>query len=128
MSTSCSPSGAASGHMEHGHPDASGTRSLGRRSALIESIDDHRRARRGAGSPLATVEEAIEEFRAGRSVIIVDDEDRENEGDLCIPGQFVTPESIAFMLQHTSGVICVPMTGERLDALGVPMMVGQHLK
>ncbi|HLA18820.1 MAG TPA: 3,4-dihydroxy-2-butanone-4-phosphate synthase, partial [Dehalococcoidia bacterium] len=59
-----------------------------RRSALIESIEDHRRARRGAGSPLATVEEAIEEFRRGRSVIIVDDEDRENEGDLCIPGQF----------------------------------------
>jgi 3,4-dihydroxy 2-butanone 4-phosphate synthase/GTP cyclohydrolase II len=94
---------------------------------LIESIEDHRRARRRAVSPLATVEEAIEEFRQGRSVVIVDDEDRENEGDLCIPGQFVTQEAIAFMLQHTSGVICAPMTGERLDALGIPMMVGQHL-
>ena len=59
---------------------------------MIESIEDHRRARSRAVSPLATVEEAIEEFRQGRSVVIVDDEDRENEDDLCIPGQFVTQE------------------------------------
>src|SRR3990172_8859495 len=113
--------------MEHGYPDGSGTRSLRRRSALIESIEDHRRARRRAVSPLATVEEAIEEFRQGRSVVIVDDEDRENEDDLCIPGQFVTQEAIAFMLRHPSAVVCAPMPGERLDALGIQMMVGQHL-
>jgi 3,4-dihydroxy 2-butanone 4-phosphate synthase/GTP cyclohydrolase II len=91
---------------------------------VIESIDEHRRRR--SASPLATIEEAIAEFRAGRFVIVVDDEDRENEGDLCIPAQFVTAESIAFMLQHTSGVICAPTTGERLDALRIPMMVGHQ--
>jgi len=91
---------------------------------VIESIDEHRRRR--SPSPLATIEEAIAEFRSGRFVIIVDDEDRENEGDLCIPAQFVTAESIAFMLQHTSGVICAPTTGERLDALRIPMMVGHQ--
>ena len=92
---------------------------------MIESIDEHRRAKRRSGSPLATVEEAIEEFRRGRFVIIVDDEGRENEGDLTIPAQFVTPETISFMLRYTTGVICVPMTGERLDELHIPMMVGQ---
>ncbi len=93
---------------------------------MIESIEEHRRTRRRAGSPLATVQEAIEDFRRGRFVIIVDDEERENEGDLTIPAQFVTAETIAFMLRHTSGVICVPMTGERQDELGVPMMVGHQ--
>jgi 3,4-dihydroxy 2-butanone 4-phosphate synthase/GTP cyclohydrolase II len=93
---------------------------------LIESIEEHRRARRRAGSPLATAGEAIEEFRSGRFVIIVDDESRENEGDLTIPAQFVTAEAISFMLRYTTGVICVPMTGERLDELHIPMMVGQQ--
>jgi 3,4-dihydroxy 2-butanone 4-phosphate synthase/GTP cyclohydrolase II len=93
---------------------------------LIESIEEHRRARRRASSPMATVEEAIEEYRCGRFVIIVDDEGRENEGDLTIPAQFVTAETISFMLKHTTGIICVPMTGERLDELHIPMMVGQQ--
>jgi len=68
------------------------------------------------------VEEAISEYKKGRFVIILDDKERENEGDLTIPAQFVTPEHIAFMLRHTSGIICVSMTGERLDQLGIPMM------
>ncbi|MHB8574800.1 MAG: bifunctional 3,4-dihydroxy-2-butanone-4-phosphate synthase/GTP cyclohydrolase II [Dehalococcoidia bacterium] len=71
---------------------------------------------------LATIEEAIEEYRAGRFVIIVDDEDRENEGDLTIPAEFVTPDAIAFMAQNGRGLICVPMTGERLDELKIPML------
>jgi 3,4-dihydroxy 2-butanone 4-phosphate synthase/GTP cyclohydrolase II len=75
---------------------------------------------------LATIEEAIEEYRQGRFVIILDDETRENEGDLTIPAEFVTPEHIAFMLRYTSGIICVPMTGERLDYLGIPMMTGHN--
>jgi len=75
---------------------------------------------------MATVEEAIEEYRCGRFVIIVDDEGRENEGDLTIPARFVTAETISFMLKHTTGIICVPMTGERLDDLRIPMMVGQQ--
>jgi len=80
----------------------------------------------GGGMGLATVEEAIEEYRQGRFVIIIDDEDRENEGDLTIPAQFVTAESINFMARFGRGLICMPMTGERIDFLGIPMMVGQN--
>ena len=65
---------------------------------------------------LATIEEAIEEYRQGRFVIIIDDQDRENEGDLTLPAQFVTAESI----------ICMSMTAERVDRLGLPMMVGRN--
>ncbi len=75
---------------------------------------------------LATIEEAIEEFRNGRFVIIIDDEDRENEGDLTIPAQFATPEAINFMAKHGRGLVCVPMTAERLDELHIPMMVNQN--
>ncbi len=75
---------------------------------------------------LNTVEEAIEEFRNGRFVIIIDDEDRENEGDLCIPAQFATPEAINFMARHGRGLICVPMTAERLAELHIPMMVNHN--
>lgn len=81
-------------------------------------------AARGATSgPFCTVEEAIAEFQAGRFVIITDDEDRENEGDLCLPAQFITPESINFMAKHARGLICTAMSGERLDQLGVRLMV-----
>ena len=73
--------------------------------------------------PFATVEQAIEEIRLGRMVIVVDDADRENEGDLIIAAEKVTPESLAFMVRHTSGVICMPVIGERLDQLNIPMMV-----
>jgi 3,4-dihydroxy 2-butanone 4-phosphate synthase/GTP cyclohydrolase II len=78
------------------------------------------------GALLATVEEAIEEYRLGRFVIIIDDEDRENEGDLTLPAQFVDAEAINFMARHGRGLICVPMTGERLDELRIPMMVGRN--
>jgi 3,4-dihydroxy 2-butanone 4-phosphate synthase/GTP cyclohydrolase II len=76
--------------------------------------------------PLATIEEAIEEFQAGRFVIIVDDEDRENEGDLAIAGEKVTPEAINFMAKHGRGLICVALTGQRLEELRIPMMVQQN--
>ncbi len=75
---------------------------------------------------MATIEEAIQEYRQGRFVIIVDDEDRENEGDLTLPAQFVTPESINFMTKYGRGLVCVPMAGERLDELRIPMMVGNN--
>src|SRR6266545_423746 len=96
-------------------------------SPKIEPIEKHLKARRqsSARTQLDSVDEAIEDFRRGRFVIIVDDEDRENEGDLCLAGEFATPENVAFMLRYTSGVICVPMTGSRLDSLHIPMMV-QH--
>ena len=91
----------------------------------VASIEKHRRAKASTASreQLDPVEDAIQDYRAGRFVIVVDDESRENEGDLCLPAEFATPENIAFMLRYTSGVICVPLTGERLDRLNIPMMV-----
>ena len=66
--------------------------------------------------------EIIEEARNGRMVILIDEENRENEGDLIIPAQLCTPDAINFMAKHGRGLICLAMTGDRLDALGLPMM------
>ena len=74
----------------------------------------------------APIEEAIAAIGRGEIVIVVDDEDRENEGDLIMAAEFATPENIAFFLSHTSGLICVPMTGERLDQLDLPLMVSTN--
>jgi len=98
-------------------------------SAKIQPISKHPRSRIKQplqGEGFATVEEAIDEFKHGRFVIIIDDDDRENEGDLTIPAEFVTAESISFMLRYTSGIICVPLSGQRLDRLGIPQMVGNN--
>lgn len=73
-----------------------------------------------------TIEEALEELKAGKMVIVVDDEDRENEGDLVMAAQWVTPEAVNFMATHGRGLICLPIIGERLDALEVPAMVGNN--
>src|SRR2546425_2708439 len=75
---------------------------------------------------LATIPEAIEEIREGRMVIVVDDEDRENEGDLTIAAEKVTPEAINFMARHGRGLICLPMTPERLAQLEIPLMVSHN--
>jgi 3,4-dihydroxy 2-butanone 4-phosphate synthase/GTP cyclohydrolase II len=75
---------------------------------------------------LATIPEAIEDIKAGKFVIVVDDEDRENEGDLVIAAEKVTAESINFMAKHGRGLICMPVMGERLDALRIPMMVSNN--
>lgn len=75
---------------------------------------------------LDTIEEAIEEIRAGKAVIVVDDEDRENEGDFVTAARNATPEMINFMATHGRGLICVPMTGERLDELDLAPMVGRN--
>lgn len=72
------------------------------------------------------IEEAIQAFAQGKFVIVVDDKDRENEGDLIISAEKVTPQAIAFMIKHTSGIICMPMTGERLDELRIPQMVANN--
>jgi 3,4-dihydroxy 2-butanone 4-phosphate synthase/GTP cyclohydrolase II len=74
----------------------------------------------------ASIPEAIEEIRQGRMVIVVDDADRENEGDLIMAAERVTPEAIAFIVRHTSGVICMPVVGARLDALEIPLMVAAN--
>jgi 3,4-dihydroxy 2-butanone 4-phosphate synthase/GTP cyclohydrolase II len=75
---------------------------------------------------LASIAEAIKDIKAGKFVIIVDDEDRENEGDLAIAAEKVTKEAINFMAKHGRGLICLPVTGKRLDELGIPMMVGEN--
>jgi 3,4-dihydroxy 2-butanone 4-phosphate synthase/GTP cyclohydrolase II len=72
---------------------------------------------------LARIDDAIEDIRQGRFVVIVDDENRENEGDLAIAAEKVTPDAINFMAKEGRGLICLPMTGERLDQLAIPLMV-----
>jgi 3,4-dihydroxy 2-butanone 4-phosphate synthase/GTP cyclohydrolase II len=72
--------------------------------------------------PFATVEEAIEEFRQGRQIVLVDDEDRENEGDLALPAEKATPEAINFMAKHGRGLICLALTEDRCDELNLPPM------
>jgi len=73
--------------------------------------------------PLITIEEAIKEIKAGRMVILVDDKDRENEGDLTMAAEAVTPEAINFMAKYGRGLICLSMTGEKIDSLNLPLMV-----
>ena len=73
--------------------------------------------------PFAPIESVLEAIQAGRMVVVVDDEDRENEGDLIIAAEAATPEALAFFVRYTSGVICVSLTGERLDELQIPLMV-----
>jgi 3,4-dihydroxy 2-butanone 4-phosphate synthase/GTP cyclohydrolase II len=72
--------------------------------------------------PFATIPEALEEFRAGRMVVVVDDEDRENEGDLTMAAESITPEAINFMAMHGRGLICLSLAAERCDALRLPLM------
>ena len=79
-----------------------------------------------AAGLFAPVDQAIEAIRKGEMVIVVDDEDRENEGDLTIAAEAVTPEAINFMARYGRGLICMPMTGERLDELRIPMMVREN--
>src|SRR5215213_10220795 len=73
-------------------------------------------------TPFATIEEAIEEIREGRFVVVVDDPHRENEGDLVIAAQFATPEAINFMATHARGLICLCLTSERCDELALRPM------
>jgi 3,4-dihydroxy 2-butanone 4-phosphate synthase/GTP cyclohydrolase II len=76
--------------------------------------------------PFNTIEEAMKDVRAGRMVIVVDDEDRENEGDLTMAAETITPEAINFMAKHGRGLICLSLTGERLDELKIPLMVAEN--
>jgi 3,4-dihydroxy 2-butanone 4-phosphate synthase / GTP cyclohydrolase II len=81
---------------------------------------------RKQASPFARIEDAVAAFSAGRMIIVVDDEDRENEGDLTIAAERVTPEAINFMARFGRGLICLSMTPERLDELEIPLMVSQN--
>ena len=73
-------------------------------------------------SPFATVEEAVEEIRQGRMIVLVDDEDRENEGDLTMAAEKITPDAINFMAKYGRGLICMPLTEDRCDELRLPLM------
>lgn len=73
--------------------------------------------------PLARIEDAIEDIQSGKMVVIVDDEDRENEGDLAMAAEMITPDAVNFMATEGRGLICVPMMSQRLDELRIPMMV-----
>jgi 3,4-dihydroxy 2-butanone 4-phosphate synthase/GTP cyclohydrolase II len=77
-------------------------------------------------TPFATIEEAIEDIRQGRMVVVCDDENRENEGDLVVAAQFVTPESVNFMAKEGRGLICLALTPERCDALGLDLMAAKN--
>ncbi len=84
-----------------------------------EPLDDQG----SAGSAFASIPDAVDAIARGDIVVVVDDEDRENEGDLIMAAEAATPEKIAFFVRHTSGVICAPLSGERLDELDIPLMV-----
>ena len=75
---------------------------------------------------IAKIEDAIEAISRGEMVIVVDDEGRENEGDIIAASDSITPQQIAFMMNHARGLICVAMPGERLDALDIPLMVSRN--
>ncbi len=75
---------------------------------------------------ISSIEEAIKDIREGKFVIIVDDEDRENEGDLAIAAEKITTEAVNFMVKHARGLVCLPVKGERLDELEIPMMVSHN--
>src|SRR5487761_307868 len=77
---------------------------------------------------LATVPEALSDFKSGKFVIVVDDEERENEGDLVVAAQLVTPEHISFMTRHGSGLVCMPIVAKRLDELGIAPMVENNTR
>jgi 3,4-dihydroxy 2-butanone 4-phosphate synthase/GTP cyclohydrolase II len=77
--------------------------------------------------PLAKIEDALEDIKKGRMIILVDDEGRENEGDLTLAAEFATPEAINFMVTHARGLICLALTPEKVDALGLPQMTQNNL-
>src|ERR671914_123189 len=77
-------------------------------------------------SPFATVEDALEDVRRGRMVVVCDGEDRENEGDLVLAAQFATPEAINFMAKEARGLICLALTAERCEQLGLKLMAAKN--
>jgi len=98
------------------HAETKGTRGKSRNALKIAS----------ARTPFARIEDAVEEIRAGRMVIVVDDADRENEGDLTIAAEKVTPATINFMARYGRGQICLSLTGDRLDELEIPLAVNAN--
>src|SRR3954463_14273410 len=85
-----------------------------------------KKAARRKKSPFAPIEDAINAIRNGQMIIVTDDEDRENEGDLTIAADKITPDAINFMAKHGRGLICMPMLEERLEELDIPLMVKEN--
>ncbi|ASY66395.1 3,4-dihydroxy-2-butanone 4-phosphate synthase (plasmid) [Sinorhizobium sojae CCBAU 05684] len=81
---------------------------------------------KGRRMTFAKIEDAVQAIARGEMVVVVDDQDRENEGDIVVASQAVTPQHIAFMMNHARGLVCVAMEGEQLDALDIPLMVGNN--
>ena len=104
----------------------SGTRAKGLAARVQGKQPKPALALKKSSSPFARIEEAVAAVRAGRMIIIVDDADRENEGDLMIAAEKVTPEAINFLARYGRGLICLSMTPERLDELDIPLMVSQN--
>ncbi|HZT13455.1 MAG TPA: bifunctional 3,4-dihydroxy-2-butanone-4-phosphate synthase/GTP cyclohydrolase II [Candidatus Baltobacteraceae bacterium] len=112
---------AAISYLRSGQREPS-YRSLQRLTQVLPSLT----ATLEKATPFDTIEDAIKDIRAGRMVIVLDDEDRENEGDLVMAAQMVTPEAINFMRKEAGGLICVPIVGRRLDELHLPQMVSEN--
>src|SRR5579871_6296944 len=98
-------------------------RTLQRLAAVFPALSEHLV---NQSNPFDTIDEAIADIRAGKMVVVLDDEDRENEGDLVMAAQMVTPEAINFMRKEAGGLICVPIIGRRLDELHLPQMVSEN--
>jgi 3,4-dihydroxy 2-butanone 4-phosphate synthase/GTP cyclohydrolase II len=95
-------------------------------SRMAEETQRQEEVAQAGECPFASIEEAIEEIRAGRMVVVCDDENRENEGDLTMAAQFATPEAINFMAKEGRGLICLSLTSERCDALGLNLMAAKN--
>ncbi|GAC1656162.1 MAG: bifunctional 3,4-dihydroxy-2-butanone-4-phosphate synthase/GTP cyclohydrolase II [Vulcanimicrobiaceae bacterium] len=109
---------AAISYLRSGQREPS-FKSLQRLTAVLPEL----RQTTKAHAMIDSIEDAIKDIRAGKMVVVLDDEDRENEGDLVMAAQMVTPEAINFMRKEAGGLICVPVTGKRLDELQIPQMV-----
>ena len=95
-------------------------------STMAETQGQEQAERKAGEGPFAPIEEAIEEIRQGRIVVVCDDEDRENEGDLTMAAQFATPEAVNFMAKEARGLICLALTPERCDELGLDLMAAKN--
>ena len=95
-------------------------------SQMTETQKTEDAATEAGESPFATIEEAIEEIRRGRMVVVCDGEDRENEGDLVMAAQFATPEAVNFMAKEARGLICLALTAERCERLGLNLMAAKN--
>src|SRR5215204_2813161 len=93
---------------------------------MAKRTEEQKPTAKESDSPFATIEEAIEDIRRGRMVVVCDDENRENEGDLTMAAQFATPEAINFMAKHGRGLICLALTDERCQELGLNLMAAKN--